>query len=141
MQIMFRQMFRFLVTGSITTSLSYIIFLILFRLVSFHYLLSSAAGYVSGIFLSYIINKRWTFEIVENESSALDTNDKNRSLSNKIQIIKYFSVYVFSLIAGLVVLKIFVSCVGIRAEISNIISIAFSTCTNFFGMKFLVFKK
>ena len=139
MQIMFRQMFRFLVTGSITTSLSYVIFLILFRLASLHYLFSSATGYVSGIFLSYVINKRWTFE----DGNEPDTTNKTeiKTLENKIQIIKYFSVYVCSLIGGLIVLKVFVSCVGIRAEISNIISIAFSTCTNFFGMKFLVFKK
>ena len=93
MKVMVRQILRFLITGSITTSLSYIIFLILFRCVSVNYLISSATGYVAGIFLSYLINKRWTFEdgnpsMKENISEKIDNK-------NRIQIIKYFSVYIF----------------------------------------------
>ncbi len=139
MKVMVRQILRFLITGSITTTLSYIIFLILFRCVSVNYLISSATGYIIGIFLSYLINKRWTFE--DGYISTVKDSTEKIDNKNRVQIIKYFSVYIFSLIGGLIVLKVFVSCVGVRAEISNIISIGFSTCTNFFGMKFLVFKK
>lgn len=130
------QIIKFLITGSITTSLNYIIFIVLFRLVGINYLISSAIGYLMGVYLSYIINRRWTFNINDNNLKIT-----NFGLENKIEIVKYFSVYVFSLVGGLIILKVFVSILGIRAEISNIISIVFSTCSNFLGMKFFVFKK
>jgi hypothetical protein len=54
---------------------------------------------------------------------------------------KYCLVYLASLLLSIIFLKIAVGIVGIAPEIANIFAICLTTCTNFLGTKFFVFKK
>jgi uridine kinase/putative flippase GtrA len=117
---------RFVVVGLASTVINYSIFIILYSQLSMPYLVSSACGYVSGVLFGFRYNKKITFKSKNNYRSEL---------------IKYFMVYLFSLLLGLAILKTAVSDYSLNPSIGNIISIAFTTITNFLGCKFFVFRK
>ena len=112
--------------GSISTVINYSSFYVLYKFLFINYLFSSATGYILGLLVGFIINKEWTFE----------AKDKAR-----IYIIGYIIVYTLSLVAGILFLKFLVEQLNLLAEIANIFVLILTTLTNFFGIKFLVFKK
>lgn len=79
-----------------------------------------------GVFAGYGLNKSWTF-------------GQKQEVDN--QVTKYYSVYLVSLILGLLLLKALTYFWGLEPKIANIIVIGFTTLTNFAGIKCLVFKK
>ena len=89
--------------------------------------ISSGIGFVAGVFAGFFLNKNWTFD--------------SRLVQTKRIIISYFLVYIFSLALSLVFLKIAVGIFHISPEIANLLAICLTTCTNFIGTKFYVFKK
>lgn len=122
-----KQFLRFITVGLLTTVCSYLIFLVMLNFFLINYLVSSCASFVFGIFIGFSLNKNWTF-------------DSKDSCPKKIMI-SYFLVYFFSLLISLVFLKITVEFLKIIPEIAYIASIGITTCTNFIGTKFFVFKK
>ena len=121
-----KQFFKFVVIGGFCTLSSYIIFYILYKALHVHYLTSNALGFLIMVFVNYTLNKKITFK------------SKNDSLS---KIIKYYSVYLCSLIIGLLFLKLLVDLFNFLPEIASIFVIGLTTCINFIGIKFLIFKK
>lgn len=121
------QFLRFITVGLITTTISYGVFLAALKLFFINYLISSCISFLSGVFLGYFFNKRWTF-------------DSKKSESKKV-ILNYFLVYFLSLFISLIFLKISVDFFKIIPELAYIISIGITTCTNFIGIKFFVFRK
>jgi putative flippase GtrA len=89
-------------------------------------MLSSATGYLFGVFVGFIINKGWTFQY------------QNITVKEPLQ---YITVYTFSLLLGLALLRLLVSKLNIPPEIANVATIALTTITNFSGLKFWVFRK
>ena len=122
-----RQFLRFIVVGLISTAVSYGVFFIALHFFSLYYLVSSALGFFSGVVVGFFCNKSWTFE----------ASDK----SHKDIIAKYFLVYLISLFIGMGCLKILVDFFHLSPELANFLIIGVTTCTNFIGVKFLVFKK
>ncbi|MCH9753761.1 MAG: GtrA family protein [Alphaproteobacteria bacterium] len=120
------EFYKFIIVGSYSTIINYGIFYISLELLLINYIIASAIGFISGVFAGYSFNRKWTFSI--------------RSERKKIEIIQYYSVYIFSLILGLLLLKIFVSVVNIDPKVANIIAIGITTCTNFIGIKMVVFR-
>ena len=120
------QFSRFLLVGGASTVLNFGSFLVLLNFVNIHYLISSCIGYVIGFAFGYYFNKSWTFEL---ESDSLQIK------------LKYLFIYMISLISGLALLNILVVKFLIQIEIANIMFIFYATLSNFFGVKFLVFKK
>lgn len=118
---------RFILVGAISTFINYFLFYLFLNLEIFEYLTSAALGYIAGTLVGYTLNNKWTFS--SNEAGDF------------YKIYKYFFVYFVSLIASLALLEYFVTNLNIIAEIANIICIIFTTLTNFFLIKFLVFKK
>lgn len=121
-----RQFLRFITTGVSCLFVNYGLFYVLLAFLKVNYLFSSALGFIAGVFWGYLINKSWTF------------NAANMS-HTKVSV--YFAVYLGSLVLSLAFLKVTVGIMGVRAEIANVIAIGITTCTNFIGVKYLVFRK
>ncbi len=119
-----KQAIRFLLVGCFSTIISYSTFLIFLHIFSLHYLVANVAGFISSIGFSYYCNQRWTFD----------------SKGSK-HFTKYISFYLGSLVLGSILLRIFVEFFGLIPEIANLLAIVITTCVNFLGIKFLVFKK
>ena len=124
---MVRQFSKFIVVGVWSTIVNYGLFYILLHFLSVHYLIASASGFIAGVFAGYHLNRIWTFQ----------AHDKRRHRD----IVKYYSVYIASLSLSLLFLKITVSVFGIDPYIANIFAIGLTTCTNFLGLKFVVFRR
>jgi len=53
--------YKFGIVGILSTTFNYGIFVVLYKIISIHYIVSSVTGYVSGLLLGYLLNKNWTF--------------------------------------------------------------------------------
>jgi len=120
------EFYRFIVVGVWSTIINYGIFYILLEFLSVNYLTSSAVGFISGVFAGYGFNRKWTFKVEKEKKNT--------------EIIKYYTVYIVSLILSLLFLKIIVDVVGVDPRIANILAIGLTTFTNFVGIKMVVFK-
>ena len=121
-----RQFIKFIVIGVFSTVINYGIFFILYHFIAVHYIASSAIGFMSGVFVGYHFNKNWTFGVAEKSPHYL---------------YQYYLVYTISLVLGLGFLHLLVKRLDIIPEIANILTIGLTTCTNFLGTKFWVFKR
>lgn len=122
-----KQFLRFIVVGLLSTAVSYGVFLIALHYFYLHYLAASALGFFSGVIVGFFCNKSWTFEASQHKHQEI--------------IIQYFLVYLVSLFISMVCLKILVDFWRLSPELANFLVIGVTTCTNFIGVKFLVFKK
>jgi len=120
------QFYKFIVTGIISTLANYSIFYLLLDFLRVNYLISSASGFLFGMIIGYFLNRNWSFQI--------------QKKTNIEEIMKYFFVYVFSLIISLIFLKIMVDIVKINIKLANFFALILTTCTNFIGIKIIVFK-
>ena len=82
--------YKFGIVGMLSTIFNYGIFAFLYKIISIHYIVSSVTGYVSGLFLGYLLNKNWTF------SAQVD--------KSKNYIVSYICVYGVSLVSSQVFL-------------------------------------
>jgi putative flippase GtrA len=121
-----QQFFKFITIGILGTTLNYLAFLVFYEFLSINYILSSSLGFIIGTVTGYGFNKVWTFGI-----KCKDTH----------YAYKYYLVYIISLFLGLALLKFLVAVLNIMPEIANLLTIGLTTCTNFIGTKFWVFKK
>ncbi len=119
-----KQVARFLIVGGTSTIFSYSIFLICLHSFGFHYLLANATAFIFGVAYAYPLNKIWTFDSHASRHFHL-----------------YLMVYLCSLGISSITLRTLVDFIGIIPEIANLVAIAITTCTNFLGIKFWVFKK
>lgn len=122
-----QQFLRFIVVGLLSTAVSYGVFFVVLHYFYLHYIASSALGFFSGVIVGFFCNKSWTFEASEQGHRDI--------------IVKYFLVYLASLVIGMICLKILVDYFHLSPELANFLIIGVTTCTNFVGVKFLVFKK
>ena len=122
-----REFYRFIVVGLFSTIINYLFFYILFETLDINYLVSSAFGYIAGTFFGYGFNRKWTFKV--------------KKYKKRSEIISYFSVYMASLLISLLFLDLLVNIAGLDPKIANILTIGLSTCTNYIGVKKIVFNK
>lgn len=122
----FKQLRRFLIIGGVATTISYSVFLISIHLFSLHYIIANILAFFISIIFSYNLNKRWSFEVAEQQKSHLP---------------QYLILYLVSLLVGTFILKITIDSLQIIPEIAFIISLFFTTTMNFIGTKFFVFKE
>lgn len=119
------QFFKFICVGLLSTIFNYLVFFLLYYYFSIFYLISSGAGFLSGVFLGYIFNRAWTFEY--------------KTHTFKLMFF-YTSIYCASLLLSLAFLKIVVDYFNVNVLFANVLAIGITTCTNFIGLKYLVFK-
>ena len=120
-----KQFLKFIIVGGFSTIVNYSVFYFLYEILEVHYIISSASGFIVGVFAGYGFNKKWTFGIREKAARYA---------------YKYYIVYIISLILSLFVLKFLVSQIGLSPEIANVLTICFTTITNFVGIKLWVFR-
>jgi len=121
------EFYKFIAVGIWSTIINYGVFYILLEFLNVNYLIASAAGFISGVYAGYGFNRKWTFKAKQEKKYT--------------GIIKYYAVYIVSLILSLLFLKVVVVIVGIDPKIANILAIGLTTCTNFVGIKKFVFKR
>jgi len=123
------QFIRFCIVGTIGVIFNYSIFFIMLYFFNILYLISSATGFISAIFLAFTLNKSFTFKI-----------KKSNNLKNTSYFIKYTLVVFISLGIGLSFLWLLVDILKINPYISNVLNIGLTTITNFTGSKYFAFK-
>lgn len=118
---------KFLLVGSVSTALNYLVFAICLGL-NIYYLAASLIGYLSGLSVGYLFNRNWTF------SSHKATHKQHQEIGT------YLLVNLTSLVLSLLLLRSLVDGLLWPAWFSNILAIGLSTTTNYLGLKFVVFK-
>lgn len=117
---------RFIVVGLLSTILNYSVFYALV-IAGISYLIASAAGFVIGVAIGYGMNKRWTFGV--------------KQPSDRRHVLGYWMVYLTSLVCGLLLIRFLVEVLRVDVRLANLAAIVLTTCTNFAGTRFLVFKR
>jgi putative flippase GtrA len=112
----------FVAAGGTATVINYTLFALLYA-VGVNYLLASALGYVSGIGVSFAINKLFVFH---------DSSHRSH------QFLRYTAIYVVALGAQLGLLEIGVRA-GLDPLIANAIALAIVVVGNFFVVRRFVF--
>lgn len=118
-----RQAFRFILVGIGSTVINYSGFFVLLK-IGINYLLSASAGFIFGVLAGFIFNKSWTFE-------------SKKSLERSF--IRYFFVYLFSLMVNVIMLKLLVD-LGNSPIYSNALLIPIIVALNFLGSKLIAFE-
>jgi len=122
----FQQFLKFIVVGGIATLINYAIFYGLLNYLHINYQVSFVAGFLAGVAAGYPLNKLWTYKNKENTSLKIGTS--------------YLAVYICSLCIGLAALHMLVIFLGFDPRLANLLVIGVTTCINFIGTKFLVFR-
>jgi len=117
---------KFLVVGFISSLLNLFTFYILFYYMSMNELFSYSLGYIIGVLLGFILNKRWSFNNKEKKWEKL--------------LFKYFLVYTFNLLLGMIFFKAIDILFNVEKITTQFIVIIITAFCNFFGLKFFVFK-
>ena len=118
---------KFVLVGGVSTSFNYALFYALHVFFNINYLIASATGYISGIFISYWLNKYFTFKAFEKATTK--------------EIAKYYSVFIVSMLIGLAFLSFLVEILGMLPVYANILMIGFTVILNYLGTYYFVFKK
>ena len=121
------KLLRFGIVGIFASSINYSVFFTLLTIFDVNYLLSSAIGFLCGVFGGFPFNKEWTFA--------------NKKEITKSLAIKYLLVYVTTLLSSLVILALLVETLKLLPQYANLLILAYTASSNFLGLKFLVFKK
>ncbi len=120
------QFVKFSLVGILNTVIHYAVFLLFYKLLCVHYLLSSIIGYAAGLLNSFALNKQWTF--------------KTKGKAVGWEFTKFLLVNAAAFGVNIVSLNIFVEIVNIRPEISQIFALGFLVTVNFLGNKLWTFK-
>ena len=116
------QFVGFVMAGGMATLANYGLFLILLRL-ELNYLLAAALGYLSGIVISFTINRLVVYR------------SKKPPLP---ELARYFVAYLVALVAQLGALQVLVL-VGLTPEFGNAVAVAGVVVLNFFVVRRFVF--
>ncbi len=118
------QFIRFCIVGTINTIVNFSVFQLLLILKA-HYLFSSVTGFVSGVIVSYFLNRRWTFGLTTKSSIVEGT--------------KFFIVNGIALAFNSLTMLICVEFFHLIKQMAWCIAIFVSLNINFFGSKFWAF--
>jgi putative flippase GtrA len=110
----------FALAGGSATVVNFSFFLALLTL-GVDVIASSAIGYVSGIAISFILNKAFVFKS-----------------SNSVSLVRYFALYFIALICQLALLALLLE-FKIEAWVANGIAVAVVLVANYFAMRKFVF--
>lgn len=123
-----RELGIFLVVGSLTVLIDFLIYQGLVRTDWFNVDIAKAIGFLTGTLFAYVANKVWTFGHQEHASGSM---------------LRFASLYTATLSANVIVNA---ACLVLFSSISTSVQIAFliatgvSAALNFLGMKLFVFK-
>lgn len=124
LQALGRQFSRFLAVGVATTIVHYGVLIALVEAFGIGPVLGTTAGFIAAVFLSYLLNRRYTFEVRPEFGSGL---------------IKYYASVSMGLVinAGLMAL---LTSWGVNYIVAQIIASGAALVWNFIAARFLVFR-
>jgi len=117
---------RFLVIGLISAVLNFSLYVLIF-LTSSNIILSSVFGYLIGISTSFYFGKIWVFS--------------SSHVFNISEIVRFLIVYFLGGLGMTLIIIWLNQDLGLGYKLSWIGGIIFSIINNYFGSKYLVFKK
>jgi putative flippase GtrA len=120
---------RFSTVGVLNTLIDFIVFSICQSIIGFNNSISQILGYSFGILNSFILNKRWTFEVGRSGKRSLE------------EFIEFIVVNMISLIISVAAINFLVNNIEINVYLSKTIVILITQMTNFIGYKMWVFNK
>ena len=121
-----RQFMAFCLIGVVNSTIHYVVFLFLFRVLGGPMLPASGLAYGCGLLNSYFMNRHWTFRSVQ-----------RRSIS---EFARFTLVNVVALATNLVGLQVLVDRGGWRPELAQIVAIGASLVINFAGNRWWTFR-
>jgi len=120
------QFLRFCLVGVANTGITYLTFLLLYRVLSVAYVPAAVIGYVAGLGNSYLMNRSWTFRGWSDRSPG--------------EIARFLLVNAVSLGANVGVLRLLVEHFRLPAELAQIPAIGVSVVLNFWGNRLWAFR-
>ncbi|NDK07631.1 hypothetical protein EOM39_00115 [Candidatus Gracilibacteria bacterium] len=114
---------KFLIIGTISTIINYLVFYIFYKL-GVYYIVSSSFGYISGLVLGYFLNKNYNFYL----------------RNYKHTFYKYILVYSINLGFSQIILYCLVNELNISVYLGNFLIIIYTTFSNYIGLKYYVFR-
>ncbi len=122
MIVLKKEIFRFLIAGLFAVATDLIVYLLLLNILPTSF--SKFISYFTGTFVSYLINKYWTFE---------------RNKASKPEISKFIVLYSLTLLLN-VGFNHLILILTLNKFLAFIIATGVSTMTNFIGQKWWVFR-
>lgn len=121
-----RELFRYIIAGSLAFLVDFGILYICTEFLAIHYLLSNLLGLIAGLTLTYILNTQWVFSFRRYKKTWLE-----------------FVIFSAIVIAGLglneVLMLLLVGTFSIHYLQAKIVTTAFVTVFNYFAKKFILF--
>jgi len=127
-----QKFFRFILIGIINTLFGSAIMFLLYNLAHFSYWLSSAANYIAGSILSFFLNKYFTFAVKEWNAFIVIAFIANI-------ILCYFIAY--GTAKPIINYLLQSKTQNVRENIALFAGMCLFTGLNYFGQRFIVFKK
>lgn len=115
---------RFGLVGLLTTALSYAVFVTAIHL-GVHYLLASALAWASGVGLSFVLNKRFTFAV--------------RTRADLREAASFLAGYVLQLIVGTAGYAVLIGGLGLKPTPAFAVNLVITSGFSFLYMQTLVF--
>lgn len=117
------QFLGFILAGGVATLVNYTLFSLLLRM-GVHYLAASASGYLSGVLISFFINRRAIFRTSHSPLGP--------------QLLRYLGAYGLALVVQLALLELLVR-LGAAAMIANAVALVVVVVVNYFVVRRFVF--
>jgi putative flippase GtrA len=118
---------RFLIVGALSTCINYGIYMLVYLVLKMSYEWAFVIGFLSGIASGYFLNRAWAFQV--------------KSTDHQRNIWKYLTVYTTTLLIGLTFFKWAVKGFGVDPIVANFGIILITTCINYAGTRFWVFRQ
>ena len=125
--IKYKRLFKFGIVGVVNTVVDFVSFTIL-NTIGVNYILCQVVGYSLGTLNSYIFNKNWTFDIVDNNKKIHE------------EVIQFIIVNIFSLLITELGLILLVSSFKFNVYVAKVCVIILAQIVNYFSYKLWVFK-
>ncbi len=118
---------RFLIVGVASTCVNYGTYMLVYLIAMMSYELAFIIGFLSGTSCGYLLNRAWTFQV--------KLGDHRRD------VWRYLTVYITSLLIGLTCVRWVVNGLGVDPIAANLGAILVTTCINYVGIRFWVFRQ
>ena len=121
------QFITFVLIGTVNTAIHYSVFILLFRVFGLPMLMASGIGYCMGVLNSFIMNRKWTFQMP--------------TKANMTEFGRFVLVNLFSLLVNMTALHVLVRYGGLVPEIGQAGAIGASIMVNFTCNKCWTFRQ
>lgn len=117
---------KYIISGLLSASLEYSLLLILTEIAGLWYILSNTIAYLGGFWLSFLLNRFWSFKSKDNFLR---------------QLLLYVVLFVINLGLTNLVLYILTSIVGITYTISKVFVMGMVVLWNFIILKKIIYRE